>query len=274
MSTTTALARDLTLPPQRPNDATAWKATHAVVEWFRSWWMLIRWNAASSKMILPLTLIVQVMLSAGIVVGFGFLAPVEHPEVALRLATGAPTILLLTTGLVVVPQVVGAMKQEGSYDWFRSLPAPRSAFLFADLAIWTLISLPGIALAIVVAVWQYDLDITPTLWSPLIAVLVAATAAVVGYGMATALPARVAQLLTQVLVFAILLFSPITVESEVLPDWLAAAHRALPMEPMADLMRAHLAPEVYSVSAGQLGVLAAWGVGATVVTLGLMSRRS
>lgn len=274
MSTTAASARDLTRPPQGPNVAIAGKAANPAVEWLRSWWMLIRWNAASSKMILPLTVIVQVMLSVGIVIGFGFLAPVEYPEVALRLATGAPTILLLTTGLVVVPQVVGAMKQEGSYDWFRSLPAPRSAFLFADLTIWTLISLPGIALAIVVAIWQYDLNITPTPWSPLIAVLVAATAAVVGYGMATALPVRVAQLLTQVLVFAILLFSPITVESAVLPDWLAAAHRVLPMEPMADLMRAHLAPEVYSVSAGQLAVLAVWGIGSTVLTLALMSRRS
>src|SRR5690625_7975152 len=112
MSTSTASAHDRILPPRRANVAAAWKATDAVVEWCRSWWMLIRWNAASSKMILPLTLIVQVMLSAGIVVGFGFLAPVEYPEVALRLATGAPTILLLTTGLVVVPQVVGAMKQE------------------------------------------------------------------------------------------------------------------------------------------------------------------
>lgn len=246
----------------------------AVVDWTRSWWMLIRWNAASSKMILPLSLVVQVMLAAGIVIGFGFLAPVHEPGVALRLATGAPTVLLLTTGLVIVPQAVGTMKQEGSYDWFRSLPAPRSAFLFADISIWTLISLPGVILAAVVASMRYDLDIAPTVWAPLVVVVVAGTAAMIGYGMATALPPRVAQLLTQVLIFVILLFSPITVGSEVLPDWLAATHRVLPMEPMADLVRAHLAPQVYSVNVSQLGVLAAWGIATTGLTLALMSRRA
>lgn len=246
----------------------------AVRDWFRSWAMLIRWNAASSKMILPLSLIVQIMMAVGIVIGFGFLAPVDDPDVALRLATGAPTILLLTTGLVLVPQGVGSMKLEGSYDWFRALPAPRSAFLFADISVWTLLSLPGIVLALVVAGMRYDLDLAPTLWAPLVAVGVAATAAMIGYGMATALPPRLAQLLTQVLVFVILLFSPITFPASVLPDWLETVHSVLPMESMADLVRAHLAPEAFSVTGSQVAVVIGWGAGATVLTLALMSRRS
>lgn len=246
----------------------------ATAHWTRSWWMLVRWNAASSKMILPLTLVVQMMLAVGIVIGFGYLAPVDDPQVALLLATGAPTVQLLVTGLVIVPQAVGQMKLEGSYDWFRSLPAPRSAYLSADIVIWTLLSLPGVVLTVVVASMRYDLDLAPSLWAPLVAVVVAATAAMIGYGMATALPARIAQLLTQVLVFVILLFSPITFGSEALPDWLAATHRVLPMEPMADLVRAQLAPEVYSVSAGQIAVIGVWGVGITALTLALMTRRS
>lgn len=246
----------------------------AAGEWTRAWWLLIRWNAASSKVILPLSLIVQVMMAVGIVIGFGFLAPVDDPAVALRLSTGAPTIQLLTTGLVLVPQVVGAMKQEGSYDWFRSLPAPRSAFLFADLTVWTMVSLPGVALAVLAAALRYDLDLKPTLAAPFAAIGVAAVAAMIGYGMATVLPPRIAQLLTQVLVFVILLFSPITFPASMLPDRLAAVHGVLPMEPMADLVRATLAPESFAVSAGQVAVVGAWGVGATAVTLLLMTRRS
>ncbi|MFD1718340.1 ABC transporter permease [Georgenia deserti] len=242
--------------------------------WFRTWWLLLRWNAASSKIILPLSLVVQMMLAVGIVIGFGFLAPVTDPEVALFLATGAPTVLLLTTGLVLVPQVVGTMKQQGSYDWFRALPAPRSAFLLADITMWTVISLPGVLLALFVASIRYDLNLAPAPWAAPVALAVAATAAMVGYAIATALPPRFAQLLTQVLVFVILLFSPITFAAEVLPDWLAAAHRWMPLEPMADLLRAQLAPESYAADVSQALVLAGWGFGATALTLVLMSRRS
>lgn len=247
---------------------------NAIGDWLRAWWLLIRWNAASSRVILPLSIIVQIMMAVGIVIGFGFLAPVDDPEVALRLSTGAPTIQLLTTGLVLVPQVVGGMKQQGSYDWFRSLPAPRSAFLFADLTVWTLVSLPGVVLAVLVAAMRYDLDLSPSAAAPLVAVGVAAVAAMIGYGMATALPPRIAQLLTQVLVFVILLFSPITFPSSVLPDWLSALHSVLPMEPMADMVRASLAPDVFTVSAGQVAVVIGWGCGATALTLALMSRRA
>ncbi|WP_293696972.1 ABC transporter permease [uncultured Agrococcus sp.] len=245
-----------------------------VRNWFRAWWLLMRWNAASSKMILPLSLVVQIMLAVGIVIGFGFLAPVDDPATALRLSTGAPTIQLLTTGLVLVPQAVVAMKQEGSYDWFRTLPAPRSAFLAADLTIWTLISLPGIILAVVVAAWRFDLDLQLSFWSPIAAIAVAAIAATIGYGMATALPPRVAQLLTQMLVFVILLFSPITFPSAALPDWFAAVHRVLPMEPMSDMIRTSLAPDAFSIAPAQIVVVLAWGAVAAIATLTMMSRRS
>lgn len=244
-----------------------------IAHWTRCWWMLVRWTAASSALILPLSVIVQVMLAAGIVYGFGFLAPVDEPAVALLLSTGAPTVLLLVVGLVLVPQTVGTMKQEGSYDWFRTLPAPRSAFLFADLTVWTLISLPGVVVAVLLAALRYDLDLQPTVWSPLISVLVAATASMIGYGLATALPPRIAMLITQVLVFVILLFSPITFSPDVLPDWLATVHTVLPFEAMADLMRAHLSPENYAVSTGQVAVVAAWSLGSTALALTVMTRR-
>ncbi|WP_420113184.1 ABC transporter permease, partial [Pseudactinotalea sp.] len=132
----------------------------------------------------------------------------------------------------------------------------------------------GVVLAVVVAAMRYDLDLSPSPAAPLVAVGVAAVAAMIGYGMATALPPRIAQLLTQVLVFVILLFSPITFPSTVLPGWLSTLHEVLPMEPMADLVRASLAPEVFTVSADQVAVVIGWGLGATALTLALMSRRA
>lgn len=239
----------------------------------RAYALLLRWNAAASKELLPLTVVVSIMMSAGIVIGFGYLAPVEIPEVALRLATGAPTILLLTTGMVIVPQVVGTMKSEGSYDWFRSLPAPRAAFLFADLTVWILVSLPGIAIAVGIGWLRYDLDLAPTIGLVPVALAVTGTAAMVGYAMATALPPRIAQLLTQVIIFFILLFSPITFPMSQLPGWLATVHEVLPIAAMADLLRANLAPAAYTATAGQALLVTAWGIAACAITLRLMTRR-
>ncbi len=246
----------------------------AVAEWTRSYLMLMRWSLASSKSFLPLTLIVQIMMAVGIVIGFGYLAPVEQPEVALRLSTGTPTTLLLTAGLVLVPQAIASMKQQGSFDWFRSLPAPRSAFLFSDITVWTVVSLPGVAIAVGVAALRYDLDLAPTWWLPLIAIAISATAAMVGYALASAVPPRMAMLLTQVLVFVIMLFTPIVFTADSLPQWFASVHSVLPMESMADLMRAHLAPHAYTATLTQALVVALWGIGATGITLAVMSRRA
>jgi ABC-2 type transport system permease protein len=49
-----------------------------------------------------------------------------------------------------------------------------------------------------------------------------------------------AQVLTQILVFAIMIFSPVVYPTEQLPGWISAVHSVLPIKYMADLSRGTL----------------------------------
>ncbi len=61
--------------------------------------------------------------------------------------------------------------------------------------------------------------------------LVSLTAAAVGYGMASLLKPTLAMLMTQVLVFVILLFTPVSYPADRMPAWLQAAHECCRSSP-------------------------------------------
>jgi len=61
----------------------------------RDYGLMLKWQALSSKTILPISLVVQLMVSFGFVIGLGFLYPSITPNIAKFLITGAPTISLL-----------------------------------------------------------------------------------------------------------------------------------------------------------------------------------
>ena len=96
-------------------------------------------------------------------------------------------------------------------------------------------------------------------------VMVATTAAAVGYAMASLLPPMIAMLLTQVLVIGVLVFSPINFPAERLPEWLQAVHAVLPVQAMGEVVRGSLASETFALTAGPFILLTAW----CLVALGL-----
>lgn len=236
---------------------------------------LVRWAMAQiGTSLLPLVIVVQALMAAGLIIGFGFLIPDIDSATALHLSTGAPTILLLTVGLVIVPQSVAYARASGTFAYQRSLPVARPLVLLADLTVWSVVALPSVAVAMLVAELRYDLSLTfdwPLLVST--AVLVTLTATAVGYMIAVVLPSLVAQLVSQVLVFFVLLFSPISFPATQLPAWFQAVHDWLPIRPAADLLRAGLASGVYEAAARDLAVLVAWCVvGVTVSVRALVKR--
>ena len=180
----------------------------------RSYRLLVRWQALRLKGFLPLAIVVQALFAFGIVIGYPLLFPEMDETTMLFLATGAPAITLITMGLVVLPQVVSQAKIEGSLEYMRSLPVPRMAYLAADLTVWLAIVLPGVVFAVLVGIWAFGLELSVSLAIIPAALLVAVTSAAVGYALASLLPPMIAMLLTQVLVFAVLLFSPINFPAE------------------------------------------------------------
>ena len=122
--------------------------------------LLLQWQLRRSLPYIPLLVVVQVALAVATVVGYGLLVGTPSPDVALYLATGAPTITLITVGLVMTPQMLAQAKTEGSLDWMRTLPVPRWTFLASDLLMWTLIALPGMVLGVVAGVLRFNVHLS------------------------------------------------------------------------------------------------------------------
>ena len=206
----------------------------------RSYALLIRWQALRLKSFLPLAVVVQSLFAFGIVVGYPMFFPELDEMTVLFLATGAPAITLITMGIVVLPQVVAQSKLEGSLDYMRSLPVPRMAYLMSDLTVWLAVVLPGVVFAVAIGSWALDLTLSISLAIIPAVLLVVTTAAALGYAMASVLPPMMAMLLSQVLVFGVLLFSPINYPAERLPGWLQSIHDVLPVQAMGDVIRGSL----------------------------------
>ncbi len=234
--------------------------------------LMMQWQLRRSAQYLPLMIIVQILLAVATVVGYGLLAGDVDHTAGLYLATGAPTITLITIGLVMTPQSVLQSKTEGSLDWLRTLPVPREVFLFADLCIWTLIALPGAVIGALAGSLAFGVHLTPTWWLIPAALLVSLTSASLGYAIGTLLHPTLAHLISQVLLFVVMLFTPISYPVGRLPDWAQAIHQWLPLEPMAQAIRGSLAPDEFGVQPSAWAVLTAWCVVA-VICAGVALRR-
>jgi ABC-2 type transport system permease protein len=231
----------------------------------RSYGLLVKWQTLRLQSFLPLAIVVQVLFAFGIVVGYPLLFPEIDETTILFLATGAPAITLITMGLVALPQVVAQAKTEGSLEYMRSLPVPRMVYLVADLTVWLAMVLPGVVFAVAIGSWAFDLALSVSLAIVPAVLLVATTAAAVGYAMASLLPPMIAVLLTQVLVIGVLIFSPINFPAERLPEWMQSVHAVLPVEAMGEVIRGSLAADTFPLTIDPFVLLTGW----CVVSLGL-----
>lgn len=239
----------------------------------RSYGLLLQWQAMRMKMYLPLLVVVQALFALGIVLGYPLLFPELDQTTILFLATGAPTISLVTIGLVAVPQFVAQGKQEGTLEYMRSLPIPRLVYLLADLSVWLAVVLPGVAAAVFVSAIRFDLDLQLSWLVVPVVLLVALTSSAIGYAIATLMHPMAAGVLTQVLVVFILMFSPLNFPPDRLPEWLGAIHRVLPVQAMGELIRGTVAGGPFPIEGGAFLLLLAWAAGALVISWAVMTRR-
>ena len=241
---------------------------------WRSYRLLVLWQAQRLKVFLPLGIIVQSLFALGIVVGYPLLFPALDRQTILFLATGAPAISLISMGLVAVPQLVAQAKTEGTLDYMRSMPIPRVVYLLADLTVWLVVVTPGVVFAVVVGTLRFGLELQP---SPLLVpagLLVALTCTSIGYAIASLLPQMLANIATQVLVVFVLMFSPLNFPADRLPDWLAAIHRILPIQAMGEVLRGTLAQNAFPLSVSMFATLAIWCLASLAVTLRVLERRA
>lgn len=253
-----------TVRPSRP--ANVWTVYRILLRW-----ALIRMGGT----VLPLVIVVQALLAAGVIIGFGLLIPDIDTASARFLATGTPTVLLFIAGLVMVPSGVAQARADGTFAYQRAMPIPRPMLLAVELTVWSLVAVPSVAVALLVAQLRFGLAFTFA-WPLLITaiVLITVTSASVGFALAVILPPALTQLTTQVLVFFVLLFSPVTFPASRLPVWFQAVHDWLPIRPAADLLRAGLAADVYPFSVRGLAVILGWCCVGVAVSLHALTRRT
>jgi ABC-2 type transport system permease protein len=241
--------------------------------WMRSYFLMLKWVFLSNRSWLSLNLAVQIMIAIGFIFGVGFFYPAITPETAKYLTSGAPTLILLTAGLVMVPQIVAMARTEGTFDYIWSLPVPRMVHIAADATNMFATILPGVVLAVVLGAvhFNFNLDISPLVIPAVIMIALCGTFA--GYAMAFVIPRpMMVNVLTQILVFVVMLFSPVMFPADRLPGWLQAIHRVFPIQYMADLTRGTLTD--LNVDLGlAFAVVGAWFVLGFTVTYLTVRRR-
>jgi ABC-2 type transport system permease protein len=241
--------------------------------WWRSFGLLLKWNVLRIRAELPIFVVIQTLISVGIVIGFSFIIPEIDPISALYLTTGAMTVSLITVGMVVAPQVVAQQKERGLLNYQKTMPVPRMALLAADAVVWIVSALPGLAITLGVAAARFDLDVTVSPWVVPAILLVSAGSAGVGYGIAYALKPMLVGLITNLVVVIALMFAPINYPADRLPGWAQAVHEWLPFQYMAQAIRETVNVPPDGIALLPFVVLAAWAVAGLAVTSRVMTRR-
>jgi ABC-type multidrug transport system permease subunit len=142
---------------------------------------------------------------------------------------------------VILPASIADQRSRGTYDFTWSLPVPRSAAALSSMTVATVASLPAVVATVLVATWRYDVDLRLS-WAFVAAVtLTALMTSSVGYGLGHAVKdPLLINLIGNLTIFFVLLFSPIVFPPEQLPGWLQAIHLVLPFQHMAATLRAGL----------------------------------
>ena len=239
----------------------------------RSYALMLKWQALSNKPLFPIEMVVQVMIATGLVIGISFFFPEITPNTAKFLTTGAPAVIFLTTGLVLVPQMIAMARKEGTFDYIWSLPVPRLVYMMADTTVWVLVCLPGVVISLILGAVYHDfsLQISPLAVPAML--LISLTGVFIGYAIAHGAPKpEYANLISQIIVFAIFFFSPAIYPIEQMPDWLAAIHRILPVSYMADLSRGTLTDMDVNLPLA-FGVVGSWCLVGFILTFYLVKKR-
>lgn len=242
--------------------------------YLRSYLLMLRFDFSSQRTWLPFSVVMQVLIGAGMAVIYGFYVPHLPKRSILFLVTGAPALALIPIGLIMVPALVSQQKTEGMFDFIWSLPVPRAVSTASSLTIFTLVALPGCAVTVVLAAWRYGvgLSVSPSIVPAVI--LTSLMTASVGTGLAHGVKdPTITNVITNALVFVVLLFSPIAFPKSQFPTWLADVHEFLPLYHIGVVVRAGLSNGLVSDVWLSYLVLAAWTCAGWSVTALIVGRR-
>jgi ABC-2 type transport system permease protein len=145
----------------------------------------------------------------------------------------------------------------------------------ATFTIFATLAIPGTVLSLTLASMVLRVDLQPSAAIVAAMLLTSSMATSVGYAIGHAIPEpRVTNLLSNLLLFLVLLFSPIVVAIEQFPDWWGTIHRVLPFWHMAVVLRAGVTEGLVTTSVTtSYAVLTLWVVGSWALVGWAVARR-
>ncbi len=242
--------------------------------WLRSYLLMLRFDLSSQRLWLPMAVIMQILLGAGMAVIYGFYIPNLPRPAALYLVSGAPTVALIPIGLVLLPALISEQKTAGTFDFVWSLPIPRAAGIASTLTVATLTAIPGLLVTLGLASWRYGIQLDVSASVVPAVLLTALMSSSVGLGLAHLIRnPLVINLITNILIFVVLLFSPISFPLSQLPGWLSDVHQVLPLYHMGIVVRAGLTDGLVHHVGTSYAVLLAWTLAGWLLTARVVTRR-
>jgi ABC-2 type transport system permease protein len=229
--------------------------------WLRSYAMMTRWELAGVRIHLLLIVAIQILAGAGFVLGVGLFFKRVPESAALYVSTGVPVINLVMLGMIFGPQIVANQKSAQGYEYLRSLPAPRTSAAIAWYTVTLIGGVPGVVVSLVIAQLRYHfaLSISPAVVPAIL--LTSITGTMIGYafGHAVGDPMRI-RLISQLLVFIVFGFTPITYPVQQQPSWLGALNWWLPFRHMGVIVRAGLTKGIVDGVGVSYAIVAVWAV--------------
>ena len=248
--------------------------TRGVEGWLRGFRLMLRWTLTDLRLVVPVLTAGQLLTGVGFVLGMGLLVPDLDGVAATYLVAGVAAITVVLLGLAIAPQLVAEQKLRDTYDFEFSLPVPRSATATAWFVVNLAVAVPTAVVTLLAGLWRYEIDLDVT-WSVVPAVVVSVfTATLLGYALGHAIPQpMLTQVISMMLIFGILGFSPIIFPAERLPSWLATLHEWLPFESLAAVIRGSLAPDLVGSLERSYVVLGVWAAVSLAVAVWVVGRR-
>lgn len=242
--------------------------------WWQSYVSMLRFDVTNLRTYLGFLLVVQTLMGAGMAYMYGFYLGELPPVGQAYIATGIPALALIPLGMVWVPSLIGQHKLRDTYDFLWSIPVPRIVSAASVFTTFSIAALPGMIASLWISTVRYDVELSVS-WLIVPAVALSSLMATsVGFGLGHVISdPRVTNLVTNVLVFFVLLFSPIVIPIAVFPAWLASLHRVLPFYSMATVIRDALTDGLVDSAASAYVVLGAWTVGSWIAAAWVVGRR-
>lgn len=240
-----------------------------LVKALRDFWLLLQEQLMALRTIWPWYFFVQTIVPLGFVFAFGHYAgTTPSREVLVNIVSGSITFTLVYLGLSSMAAKIAAMWQAGTLLYYYSLPLNKISLVTALLCSRMLVLLPSLVVPVLGARLIYQVDFHLDLWLIIIVAFGTFTLAVAGAAIGSWLKnGELASILTNALVFIVMLASPAFIPVAALPLPLQLLGWLLPTTYISDALSHALTGMYDAAFFGDILALIVMALLATIVNL-------